>query len=181
MKRVLLLCLCAGCIAVPARADYIALHAESYSDLCVKQVTPFVMTSVYVFHVLSDGARGSAWRVENSTAMLSAGSSCAGIGIQGDPYTGIWLNYNGCRTGTFPICQLNLMSFSLPPIPGCYHLRVLPAPGDPYVIAVDCTSVPQAATGGYFSFDPDEKLPPCDDCATPVESRTWGSVKALYR
>jgi hypothetical protein len=111
--------------------------------------------------------------------MLEAGSSCDQLSITGSPFTGVSLSYGSCLTETFQICQLNLFHLSGDPIPGCYQLRVLGYPGDTPLV-VDCSANEVPAAGGFFTFDVEGKLD-CWDCTTPVESRTWGAVKALYR
>jgi len=179
MRSILLLASCLVLLAGPARADSIALYRDLNADMCAMPSLPLQPHTVYVFHELSAGATGSSWRIANTTGMLSLGSSCDGLSITGDPYTGISLSYGSCLTGTFAICELVLMKLSSDPIPGCYQLRVLGYP-DNAPMVTDCSDNPIAAGGGFFTFDFEGKIN-CWDCSTPVESTTWGRVRAMYR
>jgi len=165
-------------LASPALADTIALYEEPYSEICAKPSVPFQVNYVYVVHTMSSGATGSSWRIENTSGMIAVGSSCGQLSIQGDAFTGISIQYGGCLTGTFMICQLSLFHVSAEPIPDCYQLNVRGYPGDTPMV-VDCNDNAVAAAGGFFTFDIGNK--PCWDCTTPVENHTWGRVKALYR
>lgn len=180
MKLLLTLILCVFVTFRPARAEQIFLSQTPDAGLCVLQTTPGILFTVYVVHTASPGAKGSTWRIENTSSAFSLGGSCGGLSITGDPFTGISVNYGGCLGGAFTICQLSFISF-VSPIPGCYHVNVRPFPGNSAVEVVGCDDTARSVTGGYFSFDPHGKGGGCDDCATATEPTTWGSVKALYR
>ena len=165
-------------LATPALADTIALYEEPYSEVCAKPSFPYQINNVYVVHTMSSGATGSSWRIDNTSGMIGVGSSCGQLTIDGDAFTGISIQYGGCLTGTFMICQLSLFNVSTGPIPDCYQLNVRGYPGD-VPLVTDCNNSVNAATGGFFTFDIEGKQ--CWDCTTPVENHTWGRVKALYR
>jgi hypothetical protein len=179
MKRLLLLFLSVLAASPTARADSIALYAETYDGVCAKASAPFAINTVYVFHTLSTGAKGSSWLIENTSGMQGLGSTCGQLTITGDVFTGIVVSYGSCLTGTFAICQVDLFNLTTGAIPGCYQLRVLGYPGNAPLV-VDCNDNEIAAGGGFFTFDIEGK-PNCWDCTTPVEPTTWGRVKSLYR
>ena len=183
MKLLLLIVFCVVAASQPLQAEQIALWDTPISGRCALEAPAGVPLSVYVVHTLSPGAKGSSWRIENTSSVLSLGGSCTGLSITGDPFTGISVSYGSCLTGTFAICQLTFLKITASPIPGCYHLNVLPSPPEASVGIVGCDDTPRSAVGGYFSFDPDpeNKIPPCDDCTTAIDPTTWGAVKALYR
>ena len=183
MKLLLLIVFCVVAASQPLQAEQIALWDTPISGVCALEAPAGVPLSVYVVHTLSPGAKGSSWRIENTSSVLSLGGSCAGLSITGDPFTGISVGYGSCLTGTFPICQLNFLKMTAGIVPDCYHLNVRPFPLEASVTVVGCDDTPRSAPGGYFTFDPDpeNKNPPCDDCTTATAPTTWGAVKALYR
>ncbi|HEU4365307.1 MAG TPA: hypothetical protein VFT13_07560 [Candidatus Krumholzibacteria bacterium] len=178
MRSLLLPVLSSLLLAGPARADSIALYADAGAGACAKPSVPFQVNTVYVFHTQATGAAGSSWRIENTSGMAGLGSTCGQLVISGDVFTGISVSYGGCLAGTFPICQVELLSLTAGPIPDCYQLNVRGYPGDTPLVS-DCSDNETPATGGFFTFDIEGK--PCWDCTTPVESSTWGRVKAMYR
>ncbi len=168
--------------SAPVSADTIGIYDSPQNLLCVNSVAPFSVTTVYVIHhYAATGAAASRWKISNSAAMMIPTTWNCGDDINlGDPYTGIGLDYGGCQ-GTFhELCTLQFLKLQADPVPGCSHLQVEPFPGDAAIMVTDCGDVEKIASGGYFTFD---GIPVifCDDCAVAAETRTWGSVKALYR
>ena len=183
MKTLLLVVLGVMLVHSPAPAESIYLSATPDAGVCGLFMPAFSVATVYVVHALSPGAKGSSWRIDNSAAdVIALTSSCAPLSIQGDPFTGITLNYGSCQTGTFVICQLTYFKITGSLIPGCYHLNAREFPG-PVIEAVACDDSVRPMGGGYFTFDHfvGDKWWMCDDCATATEPATWGKVKALYR
>jgi len=179
VKRFLLVFLAAAIVSPAARADLIGLYSDPTGTICAAPTTPFVVHTVYVIHQFSTGATQSSWRVTNdASVMLSFGSSCGQLTIQGDAFSGITVFYPGCQTGSFLICELPFFNTSTDPVPGCYQLNVVGF-NNPAPTFVDCGDNELAAAGGFFSWDIDADN--CWDCTTPVESTTWGRVKSLYR
>jgi len=179
MRSHLLLAGCLLFLVGPSRADKIGLYSDSSRNRCAMPSTPFVAQTVYVFHTLSSGTTGSSWRIENTSGLLALSSSCGGLSITGDPFTGVSLTYGSCLTGDFQICQLQLLKLTSGPVPGCYQLRVLGFPGDA-PLAADCSDNEFGVGSGFFTFDIEGKIN-CWDCATPIRPTTWGRVRSMYR
>lgn len=187
MKALRLFACALSCMTVLSSASYadsIGLFSDATSGICAAEAAVGLPLNVYVIHFSPNGATGSAWRVDNSSAMVELGSSCNELSITGDPYTGISLGYGSCMSGTFVLCTLTFLKVTTGVIPGCYQLNVLPYPGEQTVTTVDCSQAAQAAAGGFFTFDWVENVTSglnCWDCTTAAQSSTWGAVKALYR
>ncbi len=168
-------------IASPAIADRISIYESPQSGICVGDAPSFAPFSVYVVHDFAfAGTTGSRWLISDFSGLLRFGFDCGTFGTQGNPYTGIVLDYGGCQGSAVTVCRLDFFKPHSNEIQGCYHLEVYPYPGDPEVQSRDCSQVDHAASAGYFSFD---AMPygPCDDCANATKSVTWGAIKSLYR
>lgn len=179
MKRLLFVLLAVTVLSTTAHADVIGLYSDPTGGFCAAPSTPLVLNTVYVIHQFSSGATRSAWRITNDTDQVIYNSSCGQLSIQGNVIDGIEVFYPGCMTGSFVICQVGFLKLTTEPEPGCYQLNVVGF-NSPTPTYVDCNDNQFAAEGWFFTFDIDLK-PSCWDCSTPVESRTWGNVKALYR
>jgi hypothetical protein len=165
----------------PATADRISIYEGPQNWICVGNAPSFVPFSVYVVHDFAfAGTTGSRWLISDFSGMLRLGFDCGTLGAQGDPYTGIVLDYGSCLGSTVTVCRLDFFKPHSNEIQGCYHLEVYPYPGDPEVQSRDCSQGNHAAGAGYYSFD---AMPYglCDDCATATKSVTWGAIKSLYR
>jgi hypothetical protein len=165
-------------VAGVAHADGFFIYRDLQATSCVGPSRPELNT-VYVFHYAPYGARGSMWAVQNTTGMILVGWTSEELTI-GEPFGGLAYDYEECLAGQFPICELKFFKFSGEPIPGCNQLTVINHPQEADILALDCALQEQIASGGRFTFDPDNK-PLCNDCVIAVESKTWGSVKALFR
>lgn len=176
----------------PVSADHIGLYTDPYATLCAGPLAaPPVINFVYVIDEGGAGARASKWRIAHELALLSVSFSLTNPYLPlypiGDPLgNGVTVDYLDCRPSPYVIGSVGFMYFGAPFV-GCDQLRVEKHLGDDWypaeetIVVFDCEAVAQPATGGKFSFvfTPGQI---CDTCAPlPVESATWGSVKALYR
>ncbi|MDH4037439.1 MAG: hypothetical protein OEX18_07335 [Candidatus Krumholzibacteria bacterium] len=179
--RIIAMVLCLVFLAAPAGASLVGLYTEPLPGACAVVPMPFIPFSVYVVHHLSTGTKALSFRVaaEFPAGMISLGGTPIGFLCVGDcdPYQGVSVSRQ-CSSADWAIFRLDF--FPTQPLQSvtCYQLRVVGYPGND-VVAVDCNDVQQTASGRFFSFVANSW--DCWDCATPVESTTWGRVKSLYR
>lgn len=113
------------------------------------------------------------------TGVLISEDYAAGVGYVGNTTDGVIVGFPGCQSGAFQIAQLTFQIFGTSS--SCAYLEVTPYPGDASIMVSDCSGVAEASnTLGPLLVNYDSG---CGSlwCVLPVESSTWGRVKALYR
>lgn len=131
------------------------------------------LISVYVFHMYSDGATASEWMLDvtdagwshladQPTFDLVIGTSIAGVSIA----------YEVCLGHDFLL--MTVIFFSYSPAPPCTEIGIVAAPGKAGVRAVDCAENAVVVRGGKGRVNWNSS------CRVPIETTTWGRVKALY-
>lgn len=179
MKKVLILSVAIMMMAGSAMAaDHLGIFTDQVGATGNCSVIPpaFSPFSVYVVHQTT-GTTGSQFKIVNTSGYNMTASVLGGFLAIGDAFTDLALAYGGCMAGpSVGVVALNGFGF---PVPGqvCGLMEVVPAPGKPYVIAVDCNFAEVAATAGRFTFNANETCP----CVNATEESTWGKVKSLYR
>jgi len=181
MKKVLMLSLAIMMVAGSAMADHIGIYADQQGVNCVGSITPGVITSIYVLHVLDGTASASQFKVQDNSGLLNTGAATnpAFLAI-GTWNNGISLAYTNCLGGpAITLITLSYLALSAPA--PCLGLSIVPDPTEANGIVkiADCNYVELQATSGRFFFNGDETCPCVEPTAT--EQSTWGKVKSLYR
>jgi hypothetical protein len=168
MKKVLLLTISLLLVSRIAAADHIGIYTDGTGSGCNFGVG-FNSTAT-IIHKFSTGATGSRFKVifpagsvfiAFNTAFTTVGTLTSDVSVQ----------YDECLTGTIVLgSMVTILN------PGM--MSVAPVNSLTTVTYTDCSHEDKYASAGQASvgaaFDP--CLPP-----DPVESSTWGKVKALYR
>jgi len=181
MKKALLLTvfLMLGATLAFAQAGSIGIFANPAATDCNLVAGPASgLALYYIVHVNTPGAVGCEYAAPKPTCMSLAqwlSDSNAFPVTLGNSQTGVSVGYGTCRVA--PILVQTLQYFVLGPNPTCCRYPVLPHPinGGPNV--VDCADNLLIATGGQGIIN---AVPGQCMCNVPVESTTWGQMKALY-
>ena len=105
----------------------------------------------------------------------------------GNSQTGVSVDFGACMSG--PVHVLTIQYFAGGTTPPCCVYPTLPVSGsDVYAVACDASPVTVTRLCNYINQNPScgcAFLGPyfvlCPEVVVPVESTTWGRVKALYR
>jgi hypothetical protein len=142
------------------------------------QMTQYVSFNAYIcFSEFENGVTTVSFALNNMQAEypgLFASQSFTNLLdiIVGDPFTGMSLASSTCRTEPVVVVgYLNLFPIAL----GECWVRILEHPEFPYW-TTDCT-LPDALVYYYGLLADGYIYPP----GSPVEDRSWGSIKAMYR
>jgi len=174
----------------PAPSGYnIGLYADVAGTECALTEVLYVTNTIYV--VFNGGSAKSAELrvVNNWPSPLLGPIDWAPNPFLGDPYTGIYVSFGGCKSGPYLLGTLSFIPISA--TPKCAAtLEVVASSSDPYatVEVVDCDDQVQAAVGrilyingGWYIADDGSKS--CDCFSDPIatEPTTWGRIKSLYQ
>jgi hypothetical protein len=135
--------------------------------------------TVYVVHVDDVGAVASEFTILNdgATGLSYLGETVPWPVAIGNSQTGLSVSYEMCLSGSILVCSIEFLGDGTSPT--CSSLRpVGPSLGIP-VGSVDCSYFKAYPVEGRLVVNPDGTCP-CGP-PVPVESTTWGRVKALYR
>ena len=173
----------------PVLADHIGIYNDSNGIMCGGQLQPAPSINyVFIIHEGSAAAKASKWRIAHEIPVISVSFNLTNPYLEiypiGDPLgTGSTISYLDCRPSPYVIGSVGFLYFG-GPVTGCDHLLIEAHQGDGFYppettpVFADCGDATQIATGGTFSFNPVG----CDTCAPlPVQTSTWGAVKALYQ
>ena len=178
MKKALLLMLVLmlGATMAFAQNGSIGIFADNGGVSCN---LPSTATSMYYFvHVNAVGATASQWAAPkpaclNGTRLTDIAVFAINFGNTND---GITIGYPTCRAGTFHI--MTVMYTVVGADPCCYFSVVAdPNLSSGLIEIPDCEYDMAYGTGGQGILNSD---PVNCDCDVPVESTTWGQLKALY-
>jgi hypothetical protein len=136
------------------------------------------LVQVHFFHMDSDGATASQWKLD------LGGLPWSHLGDQiwpppiGTSITGVAIGYGACWAAPIYLGQANFFGSNAP---ACSFIRIVPDPDalSGQIEGVDC-AVPANRTyptGGYGRVNPDVTCP-CGP--VPVQHTTWGAIKAMY-
>lgn len=172
-----------------ALPGYIRLSGDPDNSHCYYCDTAVGLGKMYVFHVDTDGATASEFKVNLGAAFMAvylATEVHFDVAV-GDPTTGISIGYGECLDTTQGPILLAMMSFfNLATTGPCAYVSVLPHPVTGNLAVVDCANNVQFALGGTLIVNPNtscfcELVPFQPDCtAVATRTTTWGEIKALY-
>jgi len=182
----LLLVLPAGALA--QGGGYIGIYTDLESYSCFDaDVVPLQQKSYYVIHHLLPQAKTSQFKVEIYWPELLSGSvDFQSNLVLGDIYTGVLVEYVGCKPLPHLVAVLYYLPLSAPAACSAF-LRVVGDPSVPSgnILVTDCADQTLFATGGilYVGADSYDSGCRCGSLMPPVatEPQTWGAIKALYR
>ncbi len=145
------------------------------------------LVQVHFVHMQHDGTTASQWKLDlGGLPWTHLGDSWNAATSIGSSTLGISLGYGACMSAP---THLGFANFFGSAAPNCARIQVVPDPGSltGEIEAVDCTlpsPIKYFPEGGVSLVNTDENCgcywywPPWP---TPVETTTWGQVKALYR
>jgi len=139
------------------------------------------LITVYLGATLgSDGSTGSVFKVEQDlTVPLSYIATSSTYLIIGDPRTNLSIVYGSCLQSANPVLIANISYIGSGTSAACGLLSIVPADGiiSGMVELVTCDSYREVfAQLGQARVNADGTC----DCQVPVQTKTWGGVKALY-
>jgi len=182
MHKILLLASALHVFAMTAHADVIGLYADTFAGSCSSAPVLFpAVTHVYIIHQYNVGSVGAQFKVDDTSGLIQAGFASDYL-VVGDFFNGATVAYGICYFGQVNMARLDFYWLGQPTT--CENqLRIVPDPNRPpgeQLVTADCSNVIKQASAGYFTF---QNLGPAGGCCiiAPVQSSTWGSVKALYR
>jgi hypothetical protein len=151
------------------------------------------MRTLQVSHLPNPGTISSRFRIvaDPGVTMTYVSETIHVASWLGNTKDGIALCYGSCLGGDNLLVTVNYMSFGTSD--NCSHIRIVPHPDAETVDAVRCDAVPvgsfvqdlyvQAVPGdcGCPLLHTFEGRPSALGCTpTPVQTTTWGGIKALY-
>ena len=173
-----LIALCFVVVNDSASSEWVALFVDPGHSSC-EFADNGGLVIVYIAHISSVGATNSKWMLDLGTlGWTHMGEILAqGFTSEGTALTGISVSYGGCINNHFDIMTITFFgSFGAP----CTEIRIVASPDavSGKIESVDCVGNLIHPSGGDGLVNPDGS---CISWCTPIESRTWGQIKALYR
>jgi len=132
-------------------------------------IGPSGFAPVYVFHMYTSGATASEWRLSVPADWNHLGDIGDFFLTSGASVDGTSISYESCLAGHFKLMTVNFLG-GPNGTPDCTLIGIVDAR------VTDCTDGRTYALGGQGIVNPDGS---CE--IGPVESTTWGGIKALYR
>ena len=188
MKKILLLVMGVVMLmsvnAVAQNVGAIMLYTDPAGTTCNLTTDPAVPVTVYVFHSFHTGVSASRFMIENKgTNWLYLFESPQG-GAQpiGDTNAGASFAYPSCQASDYNFVNVTYQAVGAAGV--CSSLEVVPDPASlsGTIEATDCSfpfPLKFTADGSNLTVNcPD--LPLQCGRIVPVESTSWGRVKALY-
>lgn len=168
-----------GLTCVPALAfggGFLSLYSDAALTQCsLSDVVPGT-ANVYLTELPNGGATGSRFRVAASPGFTGVWlSETSPFTTIGNSQTDLSVGFGNCRDGRFVVLT---MTYQLYGTSECSQLSFTPALGQTELYCLDC-SFGMECNGLYPLYVNCSGSHGCDPL--PVESTTWGSVKALYR
>jgi len=168
----------------------IRLSTEPTQWVCEMAVDAGPTVTVYVIHDQVVSATAAAYRVStcNST-LVYIGQTVYSPYYIGDVNSGIAVTYEGCQSGPYLIQSIEYAATGLLPVDSGLAVKPWPLSGE--IEGVDCNFQSTFPDGGVLCIGCVNvgcknilgADPPYYRCTepVPVENRSWGKVKALYR
>jgi hypothetical protein len=181
MSRVLLLSFTLLFVAGTAfaQAGYIDVHSDAAGTSC-ELVDAGSLVQLHYIHSYHNGATASQWKLDlGGLPWTHLGDTMTFPTVIGTSITGISIGYGSCQAAP---TYLGMSNFFGSAAPACSQIWIVadPASLSGAIEGVDC-AVPAGKTfpgAGAIVVNPDAT---CGCPGSPVESTTWGSVKALYQ
>jgi hypothetical protein len=179
MKRLAIMILAA--ISIPSAAftwaGAIGVFSDAAGTNCNVYDTPDGYIPLYIYHTYSTGAKGSEFKLVVPAGWTHLGDIPAFEGTVGTPLEGVSIDYVTCRTGNFFVYQCSFLGDGSTPACSETAVQIVPSPN--------------ASTGGLQGIDCTDKIVPLGTYSpvvnndgtcplVPVETTTWGGIKALY-
>ncbi|MFH1754418.1 MAG: hypothetical protein ABIA59_01835 [Candidatus Latescibacterota bacterium] len=174
--------------STPSQSGAIGLSSSAYRSWCCNAYDEQPgLLKLYVYHVYTPGATASQFMVSPAYIpnLTYLGETSPFDVVIGNSKTGIAISYGACLTA--PILLLEIWYFGIGLSEPCSIVSVQPSPSAPSgnIEVADCSVPPNVlfATGADLVINPD---PFCSwwECfcdPDPVEQRSWGQIKSLYR
>lgn len=169
----------------PQRGDKIEVFADAQMVSCELLDNGFGIRSVHIFHTGPLAATGSQFVAPIPACWVGAtwlGDTVAAPFLAiGNSQTDWTIVYTGCLQP--PIYVARIDYFSTGASQSCCKYGVAPSPSasEPGVLAIDCNFANFVASNDVrVTINPSSECP-CGSPALPVQSTTWGRVKAMYR
>ena len=168
---------CLTSLSTQAHATYrISIYSDATLSECTLSDASPRVTSVYVAET-SDEATGLRFRVAASPGFTGVWlAETSPFTTIGDSQTDLSIGFGSCMGGHFLALTISYQLFGTST---CSDLSIVAAPGFPEPLCTSCSFHEVRCSGldplhvncsGSFDCNP-----------VPVESSTWGRVKALYR
>jgi hypothetical protein len=161
-------------------AERLSLYSDpAMTDCALVDDVPGLKT-IYVGHE-TFGAMASQFRVRTPdcwTGVSFVSSVPApGFNAVGDAPDDMIVTYDVCYGGAFLVATITYLSTAEPS--HCCWIYLEKGPSAPLegVVSLDCTFTPHIVGGFVVLINPDFSC----RCSNPVNSSTWGRMKALYR
>ena len=193
------------------QGGFISGYADpSGVDCVLTEIAPPSVVFVYLFHHNTPGVVGSQFKVEQQgTFWTYLNFDTFGQPTLGAPETGVAVCYAACVTSPYHIGTIAYFAFATSP--PCSELRVVPDPNalSGTIEVFDCSVTKLVGSGGVLHVNGDgscncyianaeiqaaaqrdRKELPVDPSGSsflaqcisvPLETDTWGHIKALYR
>ncbi len=139
------------------------------------------LVQVHLVHVHTDGATASQFMLDVSAAGWTyLGDIWNFQTAIGNSVTGVSIAYHACLTSPIHLGVVSFLGTSAPP---CTEIRIVPDPivAEGQIWSVDCEPIPltqkHSVPGGKAIVNGNSSC----SCSVPIEEKTWGGIKALYR
>lgn len=183
MKRIVLLSLSVLVVASTAFAQNPGtikiFNAQDPTSDCRLTDAPGVVTA-YVYHVGSDGTTASQWALQSNggAALTWLADTNQFPLVIGNTQSGIAFSYGACLSGDIHLTNVLYSGAGLST--PCSTIDVVNDPNAPSgnIEGVDCSAVKVFPAGEGAIIGGDNATCPC--VFTPVETKSWGAIKALY-
>jgi hypothetical protein len=182
-----MLALCLSLCAGAAMADHFGLYTDVAGTNCLlgpSLAFPPTLNNVYVIHKLNHGSQAAQFKVQDGSGLfLSSANVTAPYLLIGTLTGGASIAYTSCVVGDHVVATLGYFFFGTPVTCGKVEVIPDPAHATPVIVAVDCNFNEVPSTGGTLYVSTTGAPGQCGGCNEPnaTESRTWGTIKALYR
>jgi hypothetical protein len=156
-----------------ARPGNIMIFSDlSASDANWRDEFP-ALQPVYIFHMYTDGAVVSQWKLDAPDSWTHLGEQPDFELVIGTSIEDCSVSYGACMRGFFKLMTVNFFSAGIEP--HCTLMQIVAAPGKVGVQVIGCADDRHFVRGGEGIVNNDGSCP-----YGPVESTTWGRIKALY-
>jgi hypothetical protein len=188
MKRTLLIALCVvlGASAAFAQGVPGAINVYAtplHNDCNIYDTGPSLIT-LEVVHEYGVFVGSSLFKLNMPDCVGGIGTDWTLLGsiipwdlTIGDLFTGISIAYGTCSNSPLLLATINYFGNGLTP-PCCYiTVEADPGAASGQVEVVDCSLNRMLGVGGSAIVNPDGSC----ECNVPVDTETWGGIKALYQ
>ena len=154
---------------------------EDYMWFSCDITAPSGILEVYIGHLFNDGITQSKFKLSYGQTITYMSEEWYFTGVVGTSVDGVTVDYESCLSawGAPPIL-LGKVTFFNPSV-GCSELQIVPHPeaSSGRIEARDCEGNTVYPRGDKSAVN--FQSGGCIGCTWPVETSTWGQIKALYR